>query len=491
MEKKNRISTAYWLLCAVAAVLFGVLSLRTNIWADEAYTFAMVRHSFADIWRITAADVHPPLYYFLVKIFTSPFGYSQYSVRLFSGACYFLILAIGGWQLTRLFDRKTGLLFMLLYMLFPFALDYSTEARMYSSAALAVFLCALFAYRAYFSNKAGDWIAFTAAGLCAAYQHYFALVAAGAIYGVLLVCILVKKRSILKSWLVVSAVTIVLYLPWLKCFAEQLAFKVSNEYWIAPITLASLYEDMLTLLHATGDTPFPIFFALLYFFLLLGIAWRREAAPLLAMTVCLLTEALGVGVSLLIRPVYIIRYLVPCAPLMIFFLAWGLARITREKLYGAAMGFLLAGFGGSLMYTAVNALPPQNMLTDTVLEENSDAQAYVILVDNDSHISQIAAYYNSTTPIYLEETLGAASPFENIFPLSELHTEDLRTILVFTDEGTRPTGSYLTGFAPTLVGTYQGGYNTFDIWKLEKESAPAAETDEAQEAAATPDNGET
>ena len=44
MEKKNRISTAYWLLCAVAAVLFGVLSLRTNIWADEAYTFAMVRH---------------------------------------------------------------------------------------------------------------------------------------------------------------------------------------------------------------------------------------------------------------------------------------------------------------------------------------------------------------------------------------------------------------------------------------------------------------
>ena len=131
------------------------------------------------------------------------------------------------------------------------------------------------------------------------------------------------------------------------------------------------------------------------------------------------------------------------------------------------------------------------MLTGTVLEENSDAQAYVILVDNDSHISQIAAYYNSTTPIYLEETLGAASPFENLFPLSELHTENLRTILVFTDEGTRPTGSYLTGFAPTLVGTYQGGYNTFDIWKLEKERAPAEGKGEKPETAATPDNGET
>ena len=88
MEKKNRISTAYWLLCAVAAVLFGVLSLRTNIWADEAYTFAMVRHSFADIWRITAADVHPPLYYFLVKIFTSIFRPAVFRCLLFPDSCH-------------------------------------------------------------------------------------------------------------------------------------------------------------------------------------------------------------------------------------------------------------------------------------------------------------------------------------------------------------------------------------------------------------------
>lgn len=488
MEKKNRVSTAYWLLCIAGAVLFGVLSLKTNVWADEAYTFAMVRHSFADIWRITAADVHPPLYYFLVKIFTFPFGYSQYSVRLFSGICYLLIPVIGGWQLTRLFDRKTGLLFMLLYMLFPFPLAYATEARMYSSASLAIFLCALFAYRAYSGGKVGDWIGFTAAGLCAAYQHYFALVAAGVIYGVLLVCILVKKRPLIKPWLIVSGVTIVLYLPWLKCFIEQLAFKVNNEYWIAPITLESLCNDMIALLHANGSKTFPIFFGLLYFFLLIGIIRRRDAAPLLAMAVCLATEVLGVGVSLLIRPVYIIRYLVPCAPLMIFFLAWGLARITKEKLYGAAMGFLLAGFLGNLMYAAMDVLPQENQLTTAVLEENNDAQAYVILVDNDSHISQIASYYNSTTPIYLEETMGAASPYENIFPLSELHTEDLGTILVFTDEGTRPTGSYLTNFSSTLVGTYLGGYNTFDIWKLTKETAPVEEKAEAQEAAAPSDN---
>lgn len=474
MDKNKRFYTSYGLLCLAGAILFGVLSLRTNLWADEAYTFAMVRHSFADIWRITAADVHPPLYYFLVKIFTLPFGYSQYSVRLFSGVCYLLISVIGGWQLSKLFDRKTGLLFMLLYMLFPFTLDYSTEARMYSSAALAVFLNALFAYRAFSWNKLWDWIGFAAAGLCAAYQHYFALVAAGIIYGVLLVCILVKKRNLLKPWLIASAVTVVVYLPWLKCFIEQLAFKVSNEYWIAPITQETLYSDMLTLLHANGSKTFPVFFALLYGFLLIGIIWRRDAAPLLAMAVCLATEVLGVGVSLLIRPVYIIRYLVPCAPLMIFFLAWGLARVKKETLYGAAMGFLLTGFAGNLMYAAVDVPPQADRLSTAALEENSQAQAYVILADNDSHISQIAAYYNSATPIYLEETMGAASPYGNIYPLSEFHPEELSAVLVFTDVGTRPSSSYLTNFSSTLVGTYQCGYNTVDLWMLEKEAAPQA-----------------
>ena len=134
MTKQKRLPSAYCLLLLAAAVIYGVLALSDNIWAAEAYTFAMLPHSFGEIWQITAADVHPPLYYFAAKLFTAAFGYSQYSLRLFSGICYWLILAIGGAQLTRLFSRKTGLLFMALYLLFPFSLEHAAEARMYSFA---------------------------------------------------------------------------------------------------------------------------------------------------------------------------------------------------------------------------------------------------------------------------------------------------------------------------------------------------------------------
>ena len=63
MLKQKRFSAAYYGILIIAGVLYALLALSRNIWADEAYTFAMLRHSFPEIWRITAADVHPPLYY--------------------------------------------------------------------------------------------------------------------------------------------------------------------------------------------------------------------------------------------------------------------------------------------------------------------------------------------------------------------------------------------------------------------------------------------
>ncbi len=482
MEKKNHLSFRYWLLCAAAAAVYALLALSDNIWADEAYTFAMLRHSFPEIWRITATDVHPPLYYFLAKLVTMPFGYSEYAVRLFSAACYLLIIVIGGWEITRQFDRKMGHIFMALFLLYPFALDRAVEARMYSLAALEVFLNALFAYRAWNSNKAGDWIGFVASGVCAAYTHYFALVSAGIIYGLLLLCILFRKRSLLKSWLIVSGVTIVLYLPWLRSLIGQLTYKANNEYWIAPITLGTLADYVMDLLHASGSLAMPLFFGLLGLWLLVRICWRHQGLPLLAGLVCVLTVAVGVGASLLLRPVFIIRYLVPCAPLLIFFVAWGLCGIRKDTLYGAAMGFLLVGFLGNLLFVGKETLlPPENKFGASTVAQTQQAQAYVCLSENAFHVHQVAAYYNPDVPIYTPETLGDASPYQNVHPMEEFSAEDYDTVLVFADEGVRPAEGFPRGYQASLLGTYRDPDNTFDLWLLEKQEKPAEEPAPAEE----------
>ena len=259
-EKEKKLSLSFWLVLLAAAGMYALLAMNHNIWADEAYTFAMLRHGFADICRITAVDSHPPLYYLAAKLFTMPFDYSEYAVRLFSSACSLLVVGIGGWQLTKLFNRKVGLLFMVLYALFPFILERSMETRMYPLAALGIFLCALFAYRAWQDNKARHWVGFVCGGLCAAYSHYFALAAAGILYGLLFLCILFKKRQLLKSWLIAALVTIALYAPWLGSLIGQLAYKVDHEYWIAPITPATLIDYAKGLFQATGFSFFYLFF---------------------------------------------------------------------------------------------------------------------------------------------------------------------------------------------------------------------------------------
>lgn len=469
MLKQKRSSAAYYGILVLAGALYALLALSRNVWADEAYTLAMLPHSLGEIWRITAADVHPPLYYFLAKLFTLPFGYSQYALRLFSGACYFVILAVGGRELSRLFGKKTGLWFMALYLLFPFSLEHAAEARMYALSSLGVFLCALFAYRAWLENKVWDWVGFTAGGLCAAYSHYFALVAAGVIYGLLLLCCLLRRRRLLKPWLIFSAVTIAAYLPWLKCFIEQLAFKANNEYWIAPITLGSLAEDLMYVLHANGTGIFPLVFGLLGLMFLFLLIREKAAAPLLALAVPALTLGLGVLISALLRPIFIIRYLVPCAPLIIFFVAYGISRIQSKTLYGAAAALLLTAFAGNLLFAVEDILPSPGRFDAAAAAQAEPAQAYLIQAGSDLHISQITSYYDDVTPIYAAETLGAASPYPNIYPLSEFSPAQLQRVAVITDALTPPDLSLLPGFRGEKLGTYQAAFDTIDLWLLERE----------------------
>ncbi len=484
MNKRRYIFSSYWLILLFAAVLYGLMALSDMVWADEAYTFAMIRHSFPEIWRITAADVHPPLYYFAVKLFSMPFGYSEYSVRLFSGVCYFLILAVGGSQIHRLFDRKTGLMFMALFLLYPFALDQAAEARMYALSALAVFLNALFAYRVWLDNRGLDWAVFTLSGLAAAYTHYFALVSAGVIYGLLFLCCLCRNRKLLKPWLIASLVTVLLYLPWLKCFIAQLAVKVTDEYWIAPITLRSLWDDLMRLLSTNDSRVYPLFFGLLVAVLFVQMIVRRDGPALLALAVPVLTMLVGIVVSAVMRPIYIVRYLVPCAPLLMFFLADGIAGIRREQLFTAVSSVLLVAFFSNLPYVAASMIPKPNKIGSGFVTATDQAQAYVVEMPDsiaDTHVSQVVSFYQSEKPVYVSETLGAASPYPNMEELTAFRPEELDCFAVLTEPDSRPGMYGAEEFACTPLGVYHEVNYRFGVWLLTRQSAQEAEEPPVEE----------
>ena len=331
MEKWNElIKKRFWWLFGIICLgsLAGYLLLIGGkyVWADEAYTFAMIKHSFSEIWKITAADVHPPLYYFYLKIFTFPFGYSLISAKIASLLPFVFIIAFGGIQFRKLFDEKTALLFMALFFLFPFSLLYAVEIRMYSLAAAFVFANAVYAYRCFLFGNKSDWVFFALFGVASAYTHYFALLSTGIVYGLLLIALIVKQKKKVRSWILMSAATIVLYLPWLKAFIEQLIVKVNEEYWIPAIGLKTIFGYAHSIFNAGGMELFFVFFAFAFLCLLIGVlaSGKKENVWL---SVCMLlvpvgTIGIGILASWLVRPVFVIRYLIPAIPILIAFEAY-------------------------------------------------------------------------------------------------------------------------------------------------------------------------
>lgn len=54
-------------------LLMGILTcFNDTIWVDEAFSVELVKHSFVDIIKLDATDVHPPLYYLIYKLFAMP-----------------------------------------------------------------------------------------------------------------------------------------------------------------------------------------------------------------------------------------------------------------------------------------------------------------------------------------------------------------------------------------------------------------------------------
>lgn len=265
------------ILTGIFLILYLMLLDGDYIWSDDAYTFAMIKHPFSEIWKITAADVHPPLYYCYLKIIAAPFKYSMEAAKIASILPYMFIIVFGGKQIKEYINERTAILFMGLFFYFPFALSYSIEVRMYSLASAFVFSCAFWGYKFWRSHGEMKNIAgFVISGVFAAYTHYFAFVSICIIYGLLFIAILFTQKNLCRKWLLSVVASIILYAPWLSSFISQLIYKVDNEYWIGEITVRTLLSYVKDLFGASGFALYAFFFSVSYLVCLIWILHSKE-----------------------------------------------------------------------------------------------------------------------------------------------------------------------------------------------------------------------
>ena len=227
-----------WLVLALLVLALGLRVYRLDgqsLWADEGNSAVLAGRSFADIARDAELDIHPPLYYFLLRIWTQAFGSSEIGLRSLS-MLFGVALVATVYGLGRHLLGDAGALWAAFFAaVSPFQVYYAQEARMYM---LMAFLAALTAYAGWRliaidarTPEARGWlwpaILYVLAAAAGLYTHYFFPVALLAInLAYLLAWVLSRGEgriwSRLARWAGLQAAPLVLYLPWLPIGVERL-----------------------------------------------------------------------------------------------------------------------------------------------------------------------------------------------------------------------------------------------------------------------------
>lgn len=283
-EKTTWLQTAGILLFAAACTmaLYSLyLCFGSDIWYDELFTEGFISQPVGRMISLAVKDVHPPLYYLLVKIavdFCRFFVPSANAVIISKVVSVLPYLGLLGYSLVFLRRRYGWLcagLFSFCIFAMPQMANYTTEVRMYGFALF--FITAAFFHAGAILENGGkrNWIALTVFGICAAYTHYFAAVSAAVLYVGLAVLLYVRKKDTrtksLLTWLLCVGISVLAYLPWLPDAVGQVS-QVRENYWILPLTLSCFGGCVKFVLKPSTGYQWPDYvLAVLLFVLLAGL----------------------------------------------------------------------------------------------------------------------------------------------------------------------------------------------------------------------------
>lgn len=493
------LAVSFFLLIRLAFFCFSA-----DIWYDEVFSVKMISRSFKEIVEFTARDVHPPLYYWYLKFFIQvgeliSGGLTKEGVVILAKLASWLPMA-GLWilaitKIRRQFGLFTGAIFSFCVCTMPQLTGYGIEIRMYSLALFLVTLAFLFAYDINVRRRKRDFAGLFCCGILVAYTQYFSCL--GIVFLYLGTGWLIRKdKEALKKWLFCIGASVIAYLPWLGALIRQLA-RVSGSYWIPPLTWKSFGGCLKYIYLPSGGYPW-LNYALAILLILAtsilaglflrkgmsaGAIFRQEGGVLLLGWGMLGGVILiGVGVSILVSPVFVYRYMIPF--LGAFWLVFALLLDKADKGPLRAVVFLLILTVGYINIRGVfweEGNKNQNM--STTLQGLSRIGEEDVLIFNFNHVQAVVGYYqaNDSYLLYQEpeqlikEVYGNFRMLEDAAQIDELLEEHPEGTLWFL-------GSFNSreeiveqwqsmGFAVTGEGSYLLERYWFNLYRLEKEKA--------------------
>ena len=384
-------------------------------------------------------------------------------------------------------------------------------------------------------KKNKHWLLFWGYGILTAYTQYYACVAVIAIYIAVFVFFVVKAhkgktektsckkthihkeqlkeqeailtKAPVKGWkaehtteqetgriagkcigkvLLCAGLSVLAYLPWLPFFFSQVR-TVSSSYWIQPLTWKSIFGCMkyifLPISYAVKKNymlacVMILFFgaAFLYSFLMKRKDARGRFFLLTGLWIAVFTTLIGFVCSILNRPIFVYRYLIPCLGAM-----WLVAAVVLwdfiEKNWGILLfvPFLLSGYSNMQgFYGEENKKIAEMKATQSFL---ADFPKDAVVLCNFNHVQAVTAcylkdsneiwLYGSNPEDLIAELLPQCRGLEDTTELSQLVKE--RNVYFFGSFNSREEllKEWETeGIAYTEEGTYLLERYYFNVYHL-------------------------
>ena len=393
------------LLILVFAVTIRFIEIQTRpIWYDEAFSIllaekgpaAILSGTLASDANSSAAEEHPPAYYFLLWGWMQVFGTSLYSVRLIS-----ILFSIGTIVCTyhiarHLFNEQTALTASLFVSILPFQVHYGVEIRMYMQLTFWLTLATLACLKRW-------WVLFSLSAAMAQYTHNLA-----AIYLIPLALTPIIQRDwkTLRSLTLAGVGSIILYLPWLIQLPAQIS-KVTSSFWIEKPGIEKIFT--LTLMYLP-HLPLPnsmLIFGLLFALLTIVLAAfqtyqaikdKSENAPSgLWLAYLSFIPPLFLWLISQISPIYVERALLPSHAMFCIWIAWAFTQTKLPRLIQVFAFFIVLASAGMGIYQHITykGFPyvPLDLGKSIQSRLKNDGDAVV----HSSKLSYLPAFYYTPT----------------------------------------------------------------------------------------------
>lgn len=421
-----------------------------SIWGDEGFSIRLAKSSMNYIIERTARDVHPPLYYFILKFFYILFGPSAMAGKFVSFLAVLLVCIIA---ITYFYEKFGASVAMIIVGVVTFTgncVPMIVEIRMYTWAMFFVFanlVCINELLEKFnFPRQLKYWTGLCIFSLMAAYTHYYALVIVAIMDAITFVLLFLKEKGTWKKSIISMACMVVGYLPWLFILLDSFR-NVSQDYWIKNIDVkgyigyvfgADIWGYMLMCVlvisvlgfyftrggifdHENGKNVFDS----------INIKWgigtglRKKDKQLVF--ICLAasfgTLFVGILVSLIFRPIYMDRYIFPAICLVATALAISYVKTYNNRILIVLL-LLLMGISGVNSFRNIYNLESTYLTEETkgYIADNLKEED-IFLTDNEMLSWTVMEYYFPDNTVFSSK----------VYEIEQLETERI-WLLLETDE---------------------------------------------------------